>query len=126
MMLGSFRFMGLGLLTAPPVGHPPPEGERSVNFRPGGEATVGEDVARTGPWMGQDVEGMRTGWWEGRSPSAVSAPGWYWPELEVGKLKRDRGTWGWEACLVGPAELLLLREDCGEDKGWGTAAGCGE
>lgn len=130
MMLGSLRFMGPGLLEEPPVGQPPPEGERSVNLRPGGEATVAEDGGRTGPWMGQEVEGRWTGWWEGRSPSAVSAPGWYWPELEGGKLKRDRGTWGWEACLVGPAGPLLLRVHCGElehwAKGGGPAEGCGE
>lgn len=45
-----------GLLTGPP------EGERRPSLRPGGEAMVGEDVVRTGPWMGQEVEGMWTGW----------------------------------------------------------------
>lgn len=130
MMLGSFRFMGPGLLAEPPVGHPPPKGGRSVNFRPGAGATAAGDEGRTGPWMGHEVEGRWTGWWGGRSPSAVSAPGWYWPELGGGKLKRGRGTWGWEAGLVGPAGLLLLRVDCGElepwAKGGGPAAGCGE
>ena len=62
MMLGSFRFIGPGLLTDPPVGHPPPGGERNVNLRAGGEARAGADVVRTGPWMGQEGEGMWTGW----------------------------------------------------------------
>lgn len=60
MMLGSFRFMGLGL---PPelVGLPFPVAERRANLRPGGEGAVGEDVVSTGPWMGQEVEGRWTG-----------------------------------------------------------------
>lgn len=55
----------------------------------------------------------------------MRAPGWNWPELEAGKLKRDMGTCGWAA-----AGLLLVREDWGElehwDKAWGVAAGWGE
>lgn len=61
MMLGSLRFMGVGLVPDP-VGLPFPEAERRANFRPGGEGLVGEDVVRTGPWMGQEAEGMWT-WW---------------------------------------------------------------
>lgn len=61
MMLGSFRFIGLGLAPEPQVGVPLPDAECRVNFRLGGEGEVGEDVVRTGPWMGQDVEGMWTG-----------------------------------------------------------------
>lgn len=49
MMLGSFRFMGLGLPIETPVGLPLPGAERRVNFRPGGEGVLGEDVVRTGP-----------------------------------------------------------------------------
>lgn len=133
MMLGSFRLTGPGLLAGPPAGHPPPEDERRVNFSPGGEATVGEDVVRTGPWMGQEGEGMWTGWWgegwEGSSPSAVRAPGWwYWPGVEAGKLKRGMGTWAWPG-LVGPAGPLL-REAWGElehwDRAWGATVGWGE
>lgn len=59
MILGSFRFMGLGL-TPEPEGPPLPVTERRANFRPGGEGAVGEDVVRTGPWMGQEVEGTWT------------------------------------------------------------------
>lgn len=52
--------MGLGL-PPEPVGLPFPDGERKANFKPGGDGAVGEDVVRTGPWMGQEVEGMWTG-----------------------------------------------------------------
>lgn len=60
MMLGSFRFTEPGL---PPalVGLPFPDTERRANFRPGGEETLAEDDVRTGPWMGQEVEDIRTG-----------------------------------------------------------------
>lgn len=142
MMLGSFRFIGLGLPPELPVGLLLPDAECRVNFRPGGEGTVGEDEVRTGPWMGQEVEGMWTGWWgcpwewwawcwwDGRSPSAVNAAGWYWPGWEVVRLKRDTGTWGWGGCFRAPAELVLLWEGWGEqedwEEPWETAADCGE
>ena len=61
MMLGSFRFIGLGLPPEPGVGLPLPDAERRLNFRPGGDGAVGEEVVRTGPCMGQEVEGMWTG-----------------------------------------------------------------
>lgn len=61
MMLGSFRFMELGLAPEPQVGVPLPDAECRVNFRLEAEGEVGEDVVRTGPWMGQEVEGMWTG-----------------------------------------------------------------
>lgn len=140
MMLGSFRLIGLGLPPELPVGLP--DAERRLNLRPGGEGAEGVDVLRTGPWMGQEVEGMWTVWWgcpwewwdwcwcEGRSPSAVSVPGWYWPGWEVGKLKRDRGTWGWTGCFSGAVEPFLLCEGWEEQEDWdelcGTIMGCGE
>lgn len=60
MMLGSFRFMGLEL-PPEPVGLPFPVAERTANLRPGGEGPLGEDAVRTGPCMGQAVEGTWTG-----------------------------------------------------------------
>lgn len=44
-----------------PVGLPFPDVERRANFMPGGEGAVGEDEVRTGPWIGQEVEGRWTG-----------------------------------------------------------------
>lgn len=44
-----------------PVGLPFPDTERRANFRPGGEGVVPEDDASTGPWMGQEGDGMWIG-----------------------------------------------------------------
>lgn len=89
MMLGSLRFIGLGA-GLPSVGLRLPECR--VNLRPAADGTVGEDELRTGPWMGQEVEGRWTWrwwwwcccgggtpwcWWEGSSPRALSVAGWY-------------------------------------------------